>query len=165
MKCLMFALVVCISSVYAQVDTIYAFRTTNNKILQFLYNQTDSVFTYQFISNGKLELEVVDDLKDQDTIITVDGYYRGGGCFNAHMDWNLVSFSIGNIDYTVYHDGWVPNGESCEDDPENAEWIPPKFGIRVSVDNKEVNIVGEEILIGDINGWSFTDILPNVKHY
>lgn len=160
MKQTVVMLLLLFTSLLAQNKTIYSFRTTNNKTVQFLYNETDSIFTYQFISKGKVELEIIDDLKDQDTIFTVTGYYRGGGCRNAAMSWNEVTFSNGDYNYKVYH-YWSVDEESCEKDPDNPMDVPPSYGVTVTRDGEDIaDIKGTEVLIGEAWGWAFTDILP-----
>lgn len=161
MKFLIFILFTFSTSSFAQNDTIYAFLTSNNKIVQFLYNKPDSVFTYQFISNGKVELEVRDDLKDTDTIFTVEGYHRSGGCTNAALSWNDVEFSNGGYDYSIYY-SWSVDESKCIDNPDEAMDNPPYYGIRVSKNEKSiVDLLGKKVLIGEVYGWSFFDILPN----
>lgn len=145
-------------SVFAQDDdVIYSFQTTNNKVVQLIYNETDSIFIYRFLSKGEIELEVRDDLKDEDIVFTVDGYHRGGGVQNAAMDYNSVRFSNNGYDYEIYY-VWAVNEENP--DVEND----PIYGIKVFKDGSEIaDIKGSKVIEGEVYGWSFYDILPESK--
>lgn len=146
-----------------QPDTIYAFLTTKNKRVQFLYSAKDSIFTYQFISNGKVELEVIDDLKDEDTIFTVDGYYRSGGCTNFAMSDNVVEFSIGEYTYRVYYH-WAVNEDDCVNSPDEAIDHPPSYGVTVNNGINQIgDIIGKKVLVGEVSGYSFFEILPHKR--
>lgn len=152
----------CTFSVFAQNkndNIIYSFKTTNNKVVQLIYNETDKIFIYRFLSKGKIELEVKDNLKDDVTVFTVKGYHRGGGVQNAAMDYNDVLFSNNGYDYDIYY-VWVVNEE--DPDVEND----PIYGIRVFKDGEEIaDLKGKEIIEGEVYGWSFYDILPESKEY
>jgi hypothetical protein len=145
-------------SVFAQNDdVIYSFKTINNKVVQLIYNKTDSIFIYRFLSKGKIELEVRDDLKDDDVVFTVQGYHRGGGAQNAAMDYNDVKFSNNGYDYDIYY-VWGVNEENP--DVEND----PIYGIKVFKDGREIaDLRGSRVITGEVYGWSFYDILPESK--
>jgi hypothetical protein len=145
-------------SVFAQNDNIiYSFETTNNKVVQVIYNETDRIFIYRFLSKGKIELEVRDDLKDDDIIFTVQGYHRGGGVQNAAMDYNDVRFSNNGYDYDIYY-VWAVDEENPDVDNE------PIYGVKISKDNQEIaDLRGSKVIKGEIYGWSFYDILPESK--
>lgn len=149
---------VCIASLLAQGYSMkYSFKTKNNKVVELIYDSVDSVFTYRFLSKGKIELEIKDDLKDLDTVFRVDGYHRGGGVQNAAMDFNTVYFSNKGYDYEVYYT-WAVDEENPE--VEND----PYYGVSVSKDGKLIaDIKGTNIIEGEVYGWSFHDILPQYK--
>lgn len=138
-------------------DINYSFATANKKVVQLTYNATDSIFTYRFLSKGKIELEITDNLKDDDTVFTVHGYHRGGGAQNAAMDYNNVYFSNNGYDYDIYYYWSV-----SEEDPE-AE-TEPSYGVKVHKNGEEIaDIKGTKVIAGEVYGWSFHDILPVVK--
>lgn len=146
-------------SVIAQNDNvIYSFETTNNKVVQLIYNETDSIFIYRFLSRDKkIELEVRDDLKDDNIVFTVHGYHRGGGVQNAAMDYNDIRFNKNGYDYDIYY-VWVANEENSDADND------PIFGIKVFKDGEEIaDIKGSKVIKGEVYGWSFYDILPESK--
>lgn len=145
--------------VFAQNDNvIYSFKTKNNKVVQLIHDQDSSIFIYRFLSKGKIELEVRDNLLDDDTIFTVDGYHRGGGAQNAAMDFNNVKFRNNGYDYEIYY-VWAANEEDPDADSE------PVYGVKVSKDGVEVaDIKGSKVITGEVYGWSFHDILPPAKN-
>ena len=145
-------------SVSAQNENvIYSFKAANNKVVQLIFNESDSIFIYRFLSKGEIELEIRDDLTDADTIFTVYGYHRGGGVQNLAMDYNDVKFSNNGYDYDIYY-VWGVNEE--DPDVEND----PIFGIKVLKDGIEIaDIKGSKIITGSVYGWSFYDILPKSK--
>jgi len=160
MKSILLSILISLStfSVIAQNENvIYSFKTTKNKVVQLIFNESDSIFTYRFLSKGKIELEIIDDLTDTDTIFSVQGYHRGGGVENAAMDYNDILFSNNGYDYDIYY-VWAVNEE--DPDVEND----PIFGIKVLKDGIEVaDIKGREVITGSVYGWSFYDILPELK--
>lgn len=145
------------SAIAQNEDVIYSFKTKNNKVVQIIFNDSDSIFTYRFLSKGKIELEISDNLTDTDTIFTVHGYHRGGGVENAAMDYNDIYFSNNGYDYDIYY-VWAVNEE--DPDVEND----PVFGIKVLKDGLEIaDLKGSKIITGSVYGWSFYDILPESK--
>jgi hypothetical protein len=160
MKNILLSILICFSafSIFAQDENvIYSFKTKNNKVVELIFNESDSVFIYRFLSKGKIELEIRDDLTDTDTIFTVKGYSRGGGVENAAMDYNDIYFSNNGYDYDIYY-VWGVN----EEDP-NAE-NNGIFGIKVLKEGIEIaDIKGSKIITGSIIGYSFYDILPESK--
>jgi hydroxymethylpyrimidine pyrophosphatase-like HAD family hydrolase len=47
-------------------EVVYSFTTANDKTVQLLYNAGENIFTYQFISNDTIELEIQDVLNDDE---------------------------------------------------------------------------------------------------
>jgi hypothetical protein len=138
-------------------DVIYSFTTNNHKIMQLLYNENNKIFIYRLLSNKKIDLEVKDDLKDNDIVFSVHGYHRGGGIQNAAMDYNDIIFSNNGYYYDIYY-VWCVNEED-----ENIV-SDPVFGIKVYKDGIEIaDMKGCKIITGEIYGWSFYDILPELK--
>ena len=160
MKSIILSILISLStlSVIAQNENVvYSFKTRNNKVVQLIFNESDSVFTYRFLSKGKIELEIKDDLTDADTIFTVKGYHRGGGVENAAMDYNDIYFSNNGYDYDIYY-VWAVN----EDDPDAEN--DGIFGIKVLKDGMEIaDMKGTKVITGSVYGWSFYDILPESK--
>jgi hypothetical protein len=160
MKSILLSILFSIStiSVIAQNENvIYSFKTTNNKVVQLIFNESDSIFIYRFLSKEKIELEIRDDLTDADTIFTVHGYHRGGGVENMAMDYNDIKFSNNGYDYDIYYVWGVD-----EEDPDAEN--DPIFGVKVLKDGIEIaDIKGKEIITGSVYGWSFYDILPESK--
>jgi len=160
MKSIFLSILICLStfSVFAQNDNIiYSFKTTNNKVVQLIFNESDSIFMYRFLSKGRIELEIRDDLTDTDTIFTVHGYHRGGGVQNAAMDYNDIKFSNNEYDYDIYY-VWAVNEE--DPDAEND----PIFGLKVLKEGIEIaDLKGSKVITGSVYGWSFYDILPESK--
>jgi len=110
---------------FAQTESVfYSFQTTNNKVVELRYSETESLFTYRFLSKGNVELEIRDDLTDCDTVFTVSGYHRGGGVENAAMDYNDVLFSSNGYEYDIYF-LWAAD----EENP--TEEYAPDFGVRI----------------------------------
>ncbi len=134
-------------------QVVYSFETTNRKTVELSYDEEQRVFAYRILSKGKVELEVVDDLKDDDTVFTVDCYSRGGGFQNGAMEWNDVMFDRDGYEYDVYYSWAAPE--------EGAKETRAMYGVRVSKDGSVVaDLKGKRILQGSISGWSFSDILP-----
>jgi hypothetical protein len=160
MKKILLSILICLStfSVFAQDENvIYSFKTKNNKVVELIFNDADSVFIYRFLSKGKIELEIRDDLTDTDTIFTVHGYHRGGGVENMAMEYNDIYFSNNGYDYDIYY-VWGVNEE--DPDAEN-DGI---FGIKVLKEGIEIaDIKGSKIITGSVSGYSFYDILPESK--
>jgi hypothetical protein len=160
MKSIILAILISLSAFSAiaqNENVIYSFKTKNNKVVELIFNESDSVFIYRFLSKGKLELEIRDDLTDTDTIFTVHGYHRGGGVDNAAMDYNDIYFSNNGYDYNIYY-VWAVN----EEDPDVES--DPVFGIKVLKEGLEIaDLKGSKILTGSVYGWSFYDILPESK--
>lgn len=135
-------------------NVIYSFKTKNNKVVQLIFNENDSIFIFRLLSFGKMKLEVTDDLKDNDTIFTVHGYHRGGGVENAAMDYNDITFSNNGCDYDIYY-VWAIN----EEDPDIEN--DPIYGIKIFKEGIETkDYRGRKVITGDVYGWSFYDILP-----
>jgi hypothetical protein len=160
MKNILLLILLCLStsSVFAQDENvIYSFKTKINKVVELIFNESDSIFIYRFLSKGKIELEIRDDLTDTDTIFTVKGYSRGGGIENAAMDYNDIYFSNNGYDYDIYY-VWTVNEE--DPDVEND----PIFGIKVIKEGIEIaDIKGSKIITGSVSGYSFYDFLPESK--
>ncbi len=154
---ILFLIIAGINAFPQDKDSIYEFITDNNKIIKLEYVENINEFIFEMRSNDKVELLVKDDLSDQISIFKVDGYHRGGGLENAAMDYNDVLFNVNDVEYDVYY-SWSVDDENSDISND------PVYGLQISKDNKVIeDMKGVSVVQGDIYGWSYFDILPNVR--
>lgn len=157
MKNIFLSILISLSTIMASAqddNVIYSFKTTKNKTVQLILDEQHNIFTFRLLSFGRVKLEVTDDLRDNDTIFTVNGYHRGGGAQNAAMDYNTVMFGDNEYYYEIYY-VWAVN----EYDPEVEN--DPVYGLKVYKEGIETkNYKGRKVITGEVYGWSFYDILP-----
>jgi hypothetical protein len=157
MKTILISFLISITAISAfaqDENVIYSFQTEKNKVVQLIFNESDSIFTFRLLSRGKIELEIKDDLTDTDTIFTVYGYHRGGGAENAAMDYNDVTFSNNGTAYDIYY-VWAISEENPDIEHD------PTYGLKIFREGIEsVDLKGKKVITGSAYGYSFYDLLP-----